>query len=691
MGEKIENQACINSEIKYETHINGLDDLLFGGLQLRPIKKECRKDSCVNEGTIIIIQGPRGVFKTTLALQMLYGLTKSLRKENNCICSRKSLFFSVNKTKEQLSDMLLDTVISKMIYKFISNSLNEGKEDHSVKKLCRFLFETEEQGNALDDYESLTGDSDTKNINEYILRDIIYYNNRTNSLHIRDPKNLEKGTLLFHRKYNSISEYINDSEENYKEYIFDVSINKHKEEDKKIDKSNTSNSSYSYNPLQEFEDIASTIEDLDEPGICIAIDGFSQLSSTELSAINFTHLEKILRKKSTISILVFDEAEHFPKCNADLVIAMHREEDHDLKYMFHQLRIAKSVFQTVACGWHQYKVRDYGIEVYKSTHLLIQKRRYIPKIIRNAHNSIISNTYEKMDQIALKEKKWNEFIKDDINNSLWKRFKANKSEIKSTEGKLLKSVFIEQNSNSRITAIVGPKNSYKRFLSIGYLLSLCSCDEHTLMISLDKDEGIVLNQSFCPAMKDVSNKCKRCYSHLHVFSVRMGCIDSDEFFHYLKEQINLIFYDKKTNSEKKIKRIVLGDMIKVDYSFPFLKNDPLFLPAFISFCRQSNIDALIFSSEKSIFAPALDVLADNVIHTERDYSDDTSVGNTENTLLLHVDKYCGPDMASNFYTFKISDVNDMFSCTNSRGDIKMSVSAELVAKNKPYTPNKKNS
>ncbi len=92
------------------------------------------------------------------------------------------------------------------------------------------------------------------------------------------------------------------------------------------------------------------------------IDGFSHLSDGELNDISYGYLTEHLRKLAKITILVFDEREG-ARCDGVIVIEMEEDYDNVESYMYHQLRIAKSNFQTVVLGWHQYKKRDFGIEV----------------------------------------------------------------------------------------------------------------------------------------------------------------------------------------------------------------------------------------------------------------------------------------------------------------------------------------
>ncbi|MDT3368712.1 MAG: hypothetical protein LIR40_08705, partial [Bacteroidota bacterium] len=134
---------------KLKTHVIGFDNILYGGLQLRyrfPQKNietedpSQNKELNINEssGVVIVIRGPRGVHKTTFALQLLYGLTQSLNEEKIKKRDPVSSFYSINKPIIQLNDMLLDHIISCVIYnktgEYIKNKYSNTV--HSYVSTC---------------------------------------------------------------------------------------------------------------------------------------------------------------------------------------------------------------------------------------------------------------------------------------------------------------------------------------------------------------------------------------------------------------------------------------------------------------------------------------------------------------------------------------------------------------------------
>ena len=88
--------------------------------------------------------------------------------------------------------------------------------------------------------------------------------------------------------------------------------------------------------------------------------------------------------------------------NADIIIDMRKTEATEEEYVYHELQISKSVFQTMAYGWHQYKKRDTGIDVFPSIHMLLSKRNYLPYKLLTMHNNILEESDRRIDK-ATKE------------------------------------------------------------------------------------------------------------------------------------------------------------------------------------------------------------------------------------------------------------------------------------------------
>lgn len=114
---------------KVRTGINGLDELLYGGLQLQTVTYQGKgvETSDIRPLTISIV-GDTGTSRSMLAMQLLHGITKSLMAmKTGCETSEgfirlgSPVFFSSH-DKLNLSDMLIDMTISKCVNKVIEDN-----------------------------------------------------------------------------------------------------------------------------------------------------------------------------------------------------------------------------------------------------------------------------------------------------------------------------------------------------------------------------------------------------------------------------------------------------------------------------------------------------------------------------------------------------------------------------------------
>ena len=664
---------------KLETGVSGLDEIFYGGIQLP--KNEGNGEA---NGLIISLIGPRGVHKPLLAMQMLQGLTKSIRKYLNF--KNESRFYSVNKPKDQLSDMHLNAVVSKMISYVTVDYL---KAPEKKTDFCKFMFDTE---NVLENVGSLVKENE---LDKRLAEGFLYYNTSTHALHIRreigDP--LGQCNLYCRIKHDSINGYVKDalasdkhSETKWKKEIFDVKFNSH------VPKINNTagnkNYYFSNTPIQQLNSILSDIENINGtdggPGYvpCIVLDGITQMAFEDLKDVNFTHLERVFRRKALVSILVFNENERdvLTTCNADIIIELGREEKQVQNYTFYRLQILKSIYQSMAYGWHRYKKREFGIEIFCSPHLLLHKHRFMDRTLRATHSGVMDLTFE-MFEDEYESDNINDYLsekeKDKIDKKalkkLYEEFK-NADERKVLEQVLLNPVERGKVSTGTVTALIGPPNTCKRFLAMGYAFYSCcqpsqEVEQNALIIFMDKGENTMQKRMLCPAMlskmnhvtnkgeskKQCPNECHTCYKHLRSFELRMGCIGTDEFCFYLKELLRVA-----KESGHPINRIIIDDLQKVQYSFPFFSSDSLFLTTVISLCRERNVDILFLCDKEIELAKELSVLADNVIRTERIVSDQS--GGQLAEVKLTIDKYSGYDMPGRVYRYFLEDIEKMYEC-----------------------------
>lgn len=778
---------------KVPTGVCGLDSLFYDGLQLQNFNEKDssseNKSRNKEKGLIIMLKGVRGINKMHLAMQMLHGISRSIYSIPGLSkYASVPYFFSLNKTKEDLSDFFLDYLITRQIDIIIRKSASG--EDASWKQdiLAKSLFTVDRCSEQCvqNANHSVYLPKDYRNcLDKYLCDRIIYYNNRTNALHfLRDYEGDDDDNLLFHRRSDDLTYYWGKGKDNLRflpQYMrddfFDVRFNERLSGEDFFDCDNTM---YSYSAGQKFQKVLDCLENIEMENAekqevaedndrdkqngcsrswarqyspCIVIDGFAQLHTDELERLSFPHIEKVLRRLSMVSILVFDERANNITCNADIVIDMRKKEYADEDYAFHELQISKSVFQPAAFGWHKYKIRNCGIEVYPSIHRLLQRRNYMSKILTHTHANILDESYERFMRTerlqyhniadpnisydnyqAEKSDREMDLLKEMYRKGKEARLRLTKKIIpKHYATDILEAVLLggpmksplDENcyhtddrkmhalgSSSRwreyksVTALIGNPNSFKRFLAIARTFRASKHKEHTLVILFDKEEDEMRRQFICPGfntyeadflpcleLMDLSEqdkldelnsnnkykrenvypkypinnrrcstcsyKCKlkecclRCYKYIHFLNVRMGCISADELYSVLKQQINVPYFDGI--NQKKVSRIVIDDLQKIDYSFPLLKDEHLFLTALVTLCRENDVELQILCDKKAGLTKELCSLADNVVCINRDKAD-------TNSIVLYLERFAEHISPSEIIQYNIDNISELFKC-----------------------------
>lgn len=713
-----------NNVQKISTGIQGLDKLLLGGLQL-PMGFSHKSNG---QGVVITIKGCKGTDKTLFAMQLMHGITKSLRSCNNDDDFQVPVFYSLNKNEEQLNDILLDFIISKNARKMIKSRVDKREEfAWSNSSFSDILFDT--RNNVKMEYEpqckypQLPNDLRT-HLDRYISDEIVYYNIRTNSLHFRTGEVLDsQSNRLFERKHDSFNDYSTEMSEfsrtthyekqfdDFRNDFFEVQLNLLSEDAK------TANYNYSGTPSQRFTRILSEIQEKNNENSegryspCIVIDGISQIDKSELYGLEFSEIENIIRKSALVSIIVIDDIEENLSVHSDISIEMRRSDNEEINYATHELRINKSVFQMSAYGWHQYKKRDYGIEVYPSSHLLLHRKRYLPQSIINSQSSILDTTYlqfvdnlkegneNNIEQYVEFEGKRQERIYQKLRNLYANRLFNTASSVQDVLNILLAQR--GRKPDGEMIAIIGKQNSFKRFLAIGSSFFAAKKGIHTLFLTFDRPSSNLLQQMQCPALmnkldkqnpipcvKEVVDKkygekeivysnvgggvcsplctfecklkeCKTCYDYLHTFNINMGCISADEFLHFLKEQFDIYF--KEGNG---INRIIIDDLQKIDFCFPLLKSNSLFLAALKNFCYKRGVDLIVLCDEKAGLVEHLKSLSENVICMEQDFQkqSDNPANHTYGRAKVQILKFSGNILPSQVFEAKCDKIQDIFVC-----------------------------
>lgn len=641
---------------KISTDMYGLDRLLFGGLQLQNMN-----DSQIERPLTIVIYGKRGMSKSLLGMQLLHGLTKSLRKLPMASVPQEGfdfgdpIYYTINGSEKNISDMLLDMLLSKCTNHIIEEQVKR-KNAWQGSDFSTEIFEVENNSR----YLSL----DCSILDKYIGEEAVVYNNRTNALHLvtpysyQDIDNEESRIQIAKRRYDSINDYC--------EHIRQDRLHELEKEFFSIQILEENNFACVFEKKLDLQVPSKTIP-------CLFIDDDYQ---------NF--YVDILKAKALVVIRVTEDADKIDSYLPDLIMEMRCHEDERNGYLTHQLAIQKSVLQTTALGWHLYKKRDYGIEIYPSSHVLLQRRRHMPKGVLRSHLDILSETYQHYLDA-------NEGIISgaksliDFENARENRRKEKIDELyehfhrEECVSDILKKILmdpIEVKGEGRVTAIIGAPNTYKRYLTLGGTFSACCRGDHTLNVLLDKEDTIMFKRMICPAMifgapkelfKCRAKQCFECYECIHFKEIRMGCISSDEFFYYLMKQLRIS--REAEDKSKRIKRIVIDDLQKIDFCFPMLRGDSLFLTALISICKDAEIDLFILCDKSSQLAQELRVQADNVICTER----------IDEEIRFYVERYSGYSDPSQIFGCRVKNIKDLFCCNTDKDQKEYSFNEGCIA------------
>ncbi len=559
-----------NNVQKLKTGISGLDNLFYSGIQLSQYAEIDKIDVKVkeagnasqgadnsqgNNGIVIAIRGVKGTHKLLLATQMLQGLTREINRlfhKRKSEPSHLSLLYSLNKNDDNLQDLYLDLLLSKEINHVIKENINEGNSAWHSNILSSSLFKQETTNRNInngEDWNYVPNDY-KEHTDQHICDRTFYYNSRTNSLHFRRmDAGDDNENILFTRRHNTLSEYCEEKEDwpncmdGIKEDFFNVGFNelngKGVQEtvaDKYVEPY------YSETALIKFQDILSYLEEMEGISPCIVIDGFAQFQDEELMRVPVNHLFKLLRKKSFFSILIFDERGKDIGYNADIIIDMRQGYEKANHYTFYELQITKSTYQSTVLGWHQYKERPYGIEVFPSVHRLLQRRDYLSFILTNTHQSIVDESYE---EYLRSLKRWG-YDGKEAENISYEKFQKEKPLRKNcllqemyarqmermlpdekavpeceTGKNMLEEVLLENpigpkcqwqaskkwKCHNDITALIGNPNSYKRLLANAATFNAARKGEHTLIILFDKEEGDVCRQTVCPGFRPDEPAC----------------------------------------------------------------------------------------------------------------------------------------------------------------------------------------
>lgn len=591
------NEINIDKEClpKLPTGIRGLDKVLYGGIDANVLKAlQIGGNNIPRTPLVIVIKGSEDDNdKSMLAMQMLYGIAQSVEKikaDYQHINSdwNKPVMYSTYYQTHKLDDMFLDYFISSSLQEILRKKASkDANVNLSSNIFTNLLFDSSHilcQGISTKANFPYTA---VANTTDAMIGDgIIYYNRRTNSLHVKADLTADdnKYNQVYLRKFDSINEYRQMYSNKQQDTLF-----------------------YKYTGLHFLP--FSMIGNLTYSQLTTSIANPKELIAVDLSAYKDLAVTKIngllnLLHDAKIVILVVDSTAEIPENRVNMMIELSQKVDN--MFVLKYLQITKSDSQDFAPGLHQYKKRDYGIEVYPRKELYLYERRYLQRALVYTHADAVTETYQQymrqqkyyQGEDAVSYDDYKEELKK--NKPFFSLYPQNYMQQMSID--LLNKILIpvnplrQQNKKSKekddlmaeeymygnagfVTAVVGKANTYKRFLTFGGIFGSACSKDHTLIVMMNKEESVTRRRLICPAKPwkvDKMDYCRECYGYIHFMNICMGNITPEEFLYYLEKQIE-VPYDYE--SKKRIRRIVIDDLQILDFCFPRLEKNGLFLAA----------------------------------------------------------------------------------------------------------------
>jgi len=348
---------------------------------------------------------------------------------------------------------------------------------------------------------------------------------------------------------------------------------------------------------------AYTAQKVDEPKYrTILIDGLDSFPTHTRKQLDSQLLIRKLRKASLLSIIVYEE-EIAQRENldylADIVINLEGQEELGSQHYYrNRLLIEKSRFQRCKRGWQQYKITNYGVQVYPS----------IASIVANLDTIIDYRNYASTNGIN------DTFAPHDSNNGCFNSqrmhhprcYDCRQYEDPKRVMKFLKLAnTLSDNSDNnetvclleRITSnvlkrdsstiILGPRHGFKFYVALDFLRAGTNNGEHSLMLLFQDRETELQSEKkwLCQwvdhhPLKDDKKFKLKCFSNVHLFHIRPNWLTPADFMMHLDR---VLLTHARNN--RAITRLVLYDLVQLEAKFPSLVEDSLFLPTLINYLR----------------------------------------------------------------------------------------------------------
>lgn len=516
------------------------------------------------------------------------------------------LFVSLNKDDEKIKEFYYDFYVKRLITNIQikaegwHNEKEEGKSQKDddifrIKGLFRLPNDVKENKELLTAVSSepllsvvkflSSGDEiDEKDLRNVFASGILYYNTRTHGLHIRQQtKNDDSNnTQLLTIDYNSSK---------IPKITFwgrtKLSANNEMADNRTV----------FFNLVQELE------KEETEHYNCIMIDGLSLLTQEESEDCPINALIDLLRKKCTVGILNTNNNQPVSKLDSDIIIDLRNRIDDTTNHTKKELRIYKCLYQKNVYGWHQYKMRNAGVEVIPSLHKTLSRRNYIDESITEAMLPLndMSYNYWINENIGSKDPKEQDNKRSEIISELAKNYND------FYKSKTNKTIYEEINQGKLIALTSFENEKYAIYRA---LKEISNVDDHVLFIDLKRSR-----KDFWEFIGKEFEKEEIPYHNLHYFGFRAGCIYADEFLYVIEQQVAAIargIMDKEKEEAKKEKdnqtkkqifhyykkvHIIMGDLNLLQYCYPCLYSELLFIPTFSALTKGNYMTNFIYMTK----------------------------------------------------------------------------------------------
>ena len=304
--------------------------------------------------------------------------------------------------------------------------------------------------------------------------------------------------------------------------------------------------------------IVSKLAGEDEMWPLLVVDGLATVPASQRRVLGLDRLFDLVKQKSKVGVIIYEPTEEAEEQNldhlADMVIELREHPlEGSIEYLVNEMHILKARYQDPARGWHQYKIRNWGLEFFPSIHFQVQMPAYMPRTY--------ANSLAPLTRIEKAPK--------DLNKNP-----------DTQEGSILEGLTGGM-ENGSITALFGSRGSFKSHLCTDFLTAGARKRKEGLFISLIDNFSNLDKNMLCPRLQCKTGECPKtedpCHKFIHLFHQRPGCITPAEFLYYIKKRLDV----KPGKGTGMLDRLVFWDLTQLDYRFPMLVEDSMFIPALL--------------------------------------------------------------------------------------------------------------